>query len=204
LHSPHPRPLSTKRSGETEWKSVAEKLTKPWFEKKELNALIIGVIDNKGKKHYLTLGEKPATLAKLDEETIFEIGSITKTMTGMLLAEGIQRSELKLDDPVQQFMPAGVTIPLRDGKPITLEHLATHTSGLPRLAPNQMSLLMLNPKLRDDPYTSFQVKELKQALEQTKVKVSKKPKVDYSNFGTGLLGYALTQKYKNGSSIRWG
>jgi D-alanyl-D-alanine-carboxypeptidase/D-alanyl-D-alanine-endopeptidase len=195
---PHPRPLSPEGRGENTWQAVAEKVTKPWFEKKQLSALVIGVIDKQGKKHFLTLGEKPESLAKLDENTLFEIGSITKTMTSMLLADGIQRMELKLDDPVQQFMPAGVTIPLRDGKPITLEHLATHTSGMPRLAPGQMQRLMVDSKLQEDPYASFDVDQLKKALEGTKINVTKKPKVDYSNFGTGLLGYALTQKYGKG------
>lgn len=170
-------------------------MTKPWFEKKQLSALVIGVIDKQGKKHFLTMGQKPESLARLDENTLFEIGSITKTMTSMLLAEGIQRMELKLDDPVQQFMPAGVTVPLRDGKPITLEHLATHTSGMPRLAPGQLLRLLFDSKLQEDPYASFNVEQLKKALEGTKINVTRKPKVDYSNFGTGLLGYALTQKY---------
>jgi CubicO group peptidase (beta-lactamase class C family) len=49
--------------------------------------------------------------------------------------------------------------------------------------------------MNEDPYSSFDVEQLKKALEGIKIKVEKKPKVDYSNFGTGLLGYALTQKY---------
>ena len=180
----------------TTWKSVAETLTRPWLEKKQINAVVIGVIDKEGQHHFLTLGEKPESLAKLDENTIFEIGSITKTMTAMLLADAIQRMELKLDDPVQEFMPEGIYLPARDGKPITLEHLATHTSGFPRLAPYQMTRLMFDQKLRDDPYRTFQIEDLKKALASIKIRTTSKPKVEYSNFGTGLLGYALTQKYR--------
>src|SRR5688500_18273317 len=65
-------------------------------------------------------------------ETIFEIGSITKTFTTTLLADMARDGLVALDDPVQRHLPAGVRMPVR-GRPITLEDLATHRSGLPRL-----------------------------------------------------------------------
>lgn len=177
------------------WQEVAQAAIKPLLEKKKINQVMIGVIDQKGNKHYLAIGEKPEKLEKLDENTIFEIGSITKTMTSVLLAEAIQRMEMKLDDPVQQYLPAEMKVPLRDGKPVTLEHLATHTSGFPRMPQVQMDAIRKDGKLLADPYSRFDAEQLKKALETTKVKVEKKPKVDYSNFGTGLLGFSLAHKY---------
>lgn len=177
------------------WLAAAEKFALPLIEKKRLNAVVIGVIDRTGKKHYLALGEKPASLQQLDEHTIFEIGSITKTMTSMILADGIQRSELKLDDPVQGFLPQDITVPIRGTHVITLEDLATHTSGLPRIAGMQLGQFLVNPKLEQNPYASFDAEQLKKALASTKAVASKQPTIAYSNFGAGLLGYALCLKY---------
>lgn len=180
---------------ESGWHSVAQKHIAPLLEKKALSAVIVGVIDRQGKKQYVTYGDKPGTLAVLDEHTIFEIGSITKTMTSMLLADGIQKMELKLDDPIKKYLPEGMTVPQRGSKDITLEDLATHTSGFPRLPPNMMTGLITDAKARDNPYSQFDAAQLKKSLESTKPKVSDKPKVEYSNYGAGLLGYTLTQKY---------
>lgn len=177
------------------WQEVAQAALNPLLEKKKINQVMIGVIDQKGNKHFLAMGEKPEKLEKLDENTIFEIGSVTKTMTSVLLAEAIQKMEMKLDDPVQQYLPVGMTVPTRDGKPVTLEQLATHTSGFPRMPQSQIDQVMKDSKLRSDPYSQFDSTQLKKALDTTKVKVEKKPKVDYSNFGTGLLGFALAHKY---------
>ena len=178
------------------WQIAGEKQALPLIEKKKLNALVIGVIDREGKKHFFTLGEKPNTLDKLDENTLFEIGSITKTMTSFLLADAIQRLEAKLDDPVQSLLPAGMTVPKRGNHEITLEDLATHTSGFPRLQVGLANKLMLDSKLQANPYSAYDVEDLKKSLADTKPKVSEKPKVEYSNYGFGLLGFALSQKYK--------
>lgn len=176
------------------WQLAAEKQVAPLLEKKQLNAVMIGVIDRTGKKHFLALGDKPDNLTMLDEHTIFEIGSISKTMTSMILADGIQRMELKLDDPVQNYLPQGMVMPKRGDHVITLEDLATHTSGLPRLAPLQMSQLA-DPKVRANPYATMNAEQLKQALAEAKAKESKTPTPAYSNFGVSLLGYTLCQKY---------
>lgn len=177
------------------WVVVAENYAIPLLEKKKLNNIVIGIIDKNGQKQFMPMGTKPDALKSLDEHTIFEIGSITKTMTSMVFADGIQRSELKLDDPVQMYLPKDITVPLRGSHAITLEDLATHTSGMPRIASLQMGQLLVNPKLEENPYAKFDAEQLKKALASTKPVVSKKPTIAYSNFGTGLLGYALCLKY---------
>jgi serine-type D-Ala-D-Ala carboxypeptidase/endopeptidase len=65
-------------------------------------------------------------------DTVFEIGSVTKVFTSLLLAEAVRRGEVELGSPLRDLVPAGVRVPDRDGRQITLEQLATHTSGLPR------------------------------------------------------------------------
>ncbi len=75
----------------------------------------------------------------------FEIGSISKAFTGVLLSEMVERKELSLDDTVQQHLPAGVTMPRFEGLEVTLRDLVTHTSGLPALPPGMRPASPLNP-----------------------------------------------------------
>src|SRR5450759_869092 len=68
-----------------------------------------------------------------DGDTIFEIGSITKVFTSLLLADMVERGEVTLDTPVAKLLPADVKVPSRNGKQITLLDLSMQVSGLPRM-----------------------------------------------------------------------
>jgi serine-type D-Ala-D-Ala carboxypeptidase/endopeptidase len=74
-----------------------------------------------------------------DADTTFEIGSITKTFTALALAHAVVSGRLSLDTPVHDILPAGTAVPVRDAVEITVEHLARHTSGLPR-SPQRLGL----------------------------------------------------------------
>jgi CubicO group peptidase (beta-lactamase class C family) len=65
-------------------------------------------------------------------DTVFEIGSITKIFTALLLADMVRRGEVKLDDPVARHLPSDFHVPEMNGRNITLADLATHTSGMAR------------------------------------------------------------------------
>ncbi len=69
-----------------------------------------------------------------DGDTLFELGSVTKVYTALLLAEMARRGEAALDEPVQALLPANVRVPTRNGRSMTLHDLATHQSGLPPLS----------------------------------------------------------------------
>jgi len=73
----------------------------------------------------------------VDGNTVFEIGSITKVFTGTLLGDMANRGEVRPDDPVTKYLPPTVRMPSRNGKVITLAHLASHHSGLPRELENR-------------------------------------------------------------------
>jgi CubicO group peptidase (beta-lactamase class C family) len=120
--------------------------------------------------------------------TIFEIGSITKTFTVTLLADMAREGIVALDDPVQHYLPDAVRLPVH-GRPITLEDLATHRSGLPRLPKG-----LLWPALtrdRRDPYAKLNDARLTAAVSATRPRRNPGRKVAYSNYGMGLLGYVL-------------
>ncbi len=115
--------------------------------------IVAGVVLPDGTTRVAGSGER-ATDDRLDGDTVFEIGSITKTFTATLLALMVQDHTVNLDDPVASLLPAGTSVPSRDGRQITLEDLATHTSGLPRNPAN------LDPKDPDNPYADYTVAQL--------------------------------------------
>ena len=94
--------------------------------------IVVGVIDADGRRIVAHGVAAAGDDRPLDGDTVFEIGSITKTFTALLLADMAQRGELALDDPAAEFLPRGVTMPERGDQQITLNQLATHVSGLPR------------------------------------------------------------------------
>jgi D-alanyl-D-alanine-carboxypeptidase/D-alanyl-D-alanine-endopeptidase len=110
--------------------------------------IVIGVIDAKGQRVVAYGSLEKGDKRPLDGDTLFEIGSITKVFTSLLLADMAQRGEVRLDDPIAKYVPSTAKIPARGGKQITLVDLATHTSGLPRMPANFNSKDPANPYTR--------------------------------------------------------
>ena len=123
-----------------------------------------------------------------DGDTVFEIGSITKVFTSTLLADLAWRGELALDTPVQSLLGDGARVPTRDGAEITLEQLATHSSGLPRMPDN------FEPADDDNPYVDYTAERLYAFLSSHELARGIGETVEYSNLGYGLLGHALAQR----------
>jgi CubicO group peptidase (beta-lactamase class C family) len=123
-----------------------------------------------------------------NERTLFEIGSITKVFTALLFADMCDRKEVQRDDPIRKYLPETVTVPRFHDREITLYHLATHTSALPRLPDN------LDATVKDEanPYAEYTVQHLYDYLNQCKLHRAPGAKADYSNLGMGLLGHILT------------
>nr|WP_308284048.1 serine hydrolase domain-containing protein [Streptomyces buecherae] len=126
----------------------------------------------------------------VDADTRFEVGSLTKTFTALLLAESVARGEVRYEDPITRFLPR-VAAPRVPGGPITLLHLATHTSGLPRLPPG--FLTRAAPEWFTNPYATFRTEDLLAALGHTRTRTRPGHRFRYSNFGVGLLGHLLAR-----------
>lgn len=150
-------------------------------------SVVVGTIDEKGVR-FVSLGKtsQKAGARDADENTIFEIGSVTKVFTGTLLADAVQRGEVRLDDPITKFLPKTVTAPSLNGKEITLLDLVTHTSGLPRLPAN------FAPKNPRNPYADYTVEQMYDFLSNYKLTREPGAKSEYSNLGMGLLGHILS------------
>jgi CubicO group peptidase (beta-lactamase class C family) len=97
-----------------------------------------------------------------------------------------QAGEVGLHDPIGKYLPADTGLPKR-GEKIALQHLATHTSGLPRLPGNLMTP-RIDPQ---NPYAHYTAEELYRGLATTRLSATPGKVYSYSNFGTGLLGHVL-------------
>ncbi|MEV1026002.1 serine hydrolase domain-containing protein [Streptomyces sp. NPDC050264] len=153
------------------------------------SAIAVG-LHHKGRRALLVHG---ATAhhdgVPVDAATRFELGSVTKTFTALLLAEQAARGELRHHDPVIRHLPPG-TRPPPGGTAISLTHLATHTSGLPRLPPGLMRAAV--PHLFTNPYAAFTSADALHALSRARLRSRPGTRMRYSNFGVGILGHALT------------
>ena len=152
---------------------------------KQSVGIVVGVIEPAGRR-VVAYGHPAANDTRpLNGDTLFEIGSITKVFTSLLLADAVERGEVALTDPVAKFLPATVKVPERGGRSITLVDLSTHTSGLPRLPTN------FAPKDAANPYADYSVENLYAFLSGYRLTRDIGTEYEYSNLGGGLLGHAL-------------
>lgn len=146
--------------------------------------LVIGVID-RDKTEIVSLGKLESGKAP-DGDTVYEIGSITKTFTATLLAQEVLNGHVTLDTPVAKLLP-DFAIPERGGRPITLGTLATQCSGLPPFPLN------LPPKDQRNPTGDYDAVKLRAFLSDYKLPRNPGESYEYSKVGFGLLGYALSR-----------
>jgi len=146
--------------------------------------LVFGVVDG-DKSEVVVFGRLDDGKAP-DGDTVYEIGSITKTFTAALLAQAVLSGRVSLETPVGQLLP-DFKIPSREAKEITLGDLATQYSGLPRLPSDFM------PADPENPYADYDAAKLKDSLATYKLPRDPGAAYEYSNLGFGLLGYALAQ-----------
>ncbi len=135
-----------------------------------------------------------------DADTVFEIGSISKAFTGILLAQRIENGESELDDRIAELLPEGWSLSER-AREITLRQCTTHTSGFPRLPANLLGIsdLFSLAFVGSDPYRDYSEQEFRDALATVKLEFDPGTKSSYSNFAVGLLGFVLATQ--NGSDF---
>jgi CubicO group peptidase (beta-lactamase class C family) len=146
--------------------------------------MVVGIVDERGAQ-VVSYGKMGPNAAEVNGDTVFEIGSITKTFTALLLQEMIENGRMKLDDPVAKYLPTSVRPPTRSGKEIALLHLATHTSGLPRDPDN------LKPRNWANGYADYTNEGLYAFLSGHTLIRDPGVQYEYSNLGMGLLGHVI-------------
>jgi serine-type D-Ala-D-Ala carboxypeptidase/endopeptidase len=149
--------------------------------------LVIGVVRGGRQEIYGYGSIADDQKSKPNGDTVFEIGSVTKTFTALLLADAVQRGDVTLEQPVQELLP-GYTIPAWDERKITLLDLATQSSGLPNLPEN------LLPKDPANWYGDYTAEDMKRFLAGYRLPRAPGERYEYSNLGFGLLGMALGER----------
>jgi serine-type D-Ala-D-Ala carboxypeptidase/endopeptidase len=152
--------------------------------------IVAGFVDEQGSRVEAYGTCRSGAKKPVNGDTLFEIGSITKVFTALLLQDMVDRGEVKLEDPIGKFLPVGLTTPSRNGKQITLIDLATHSSGLPRI-PSNMSLWYLMRHFRN-PYAKYGPDKLYKFLSDYSLPRNVGDQFEYSNLGMGLLGHILS------------
>jgi CubicO group peptidase (beta-lactamase class C family) len=145
--------------------------------------IVIGVLSPEGRR--FVAGGTGAGAA-VNRDTLYEIGSITKVFTALILADMVNKGEVSLDDPAAKFLPPGHRMPERNGRQITLRDLATHRSGLPRMPDNIGE--MTDP---DGPFARYDEAKLLAFLDRYQLPRDIGSEFEYSNLAVGLLGYLL-------------
>ena len=167
--------------------SVVRAIIRARVDAKHTSGLAVGLLDADGRTrtlaHGIGAGGRP-----LDEHSVFEIGSITKTFTSVVLASMVADGLVRLDQPVKELLPAGWTVPSRNGRAITLLDLATHSSGLPRM-PNNFA-----PRDPANPYADYDSTRLRDFLAGYQLPRDVGARYEYSNVAVGLLGFALARR----------
>lgn len=147
--------------------------------------MVIGMVDEGGTSYYAFGVKSLKTNEPVDENSVFEIGSISKTFTGILLANKVIKGEMKLEDPLQMYLPDGITAPTRNGESISLVHLSNHRSGLPRMPTN------FTPSNVNNPYADYDEKLMFEFLTNYELTRDIGSIYEYSNYAAGLLGHVM-------------
>lgn len=145
-------------------------------------------ITGPGGRRFIAAGHRSAGDPRppaIDSE--FQIGSVTKLFTALILMDMVGRGEVRLDQPLADLLPRGVRVPARGGRQITLVDLATHTSGLPREA-------AFDDEIDGDPWNGFTEAELFKGLAKTPPDHDIGTGYVYSNLGYCLLADALARR----------
>jgi len=152
---------------------------------KSVVGVSIAIIEN-DKVEYINIGlVNQQEKLPVTSDSLFEIGSISKTFTSIALANMVIEGKVKLDDPVKNYLPKSIKMPSKKGKEITLASLANHSSGLPRLPSNMPYSDPL------DPYADYSVELMYEFLNGYEPTRDVGEKFEYSNLGVGLLGHVL-------------
>ena len=147
--------------------------------------IVTGVIDEKGRQVVASGKVSLENAQQPDGDTVYEIGSVTKVFTSLILADMIEKGEVNPDDPVAKYLPATVKVPSRNGRQITLLDLSMQVSGLPRIPDN------MQPADPANPYADYDAAKLYDFLSHYTLTRDPGEKYEYSNLAVGLLGHVL-------------
>lgn len=156
---------------------------------KRATGMAVGIIEGR-RRRVIVYGKHASGSARsVAGDTLFEIGSVTKVFTALLLADMVHRKEVAFDDPVDRYLLSDLRTPQRNGRAITLADLATHTSGLPYFPFDPAT----TPKALET-LGRFSLSDLRSWLDGFTLPRDPGARWEYSNTAYGILGLALANK----------
>lgn len=169
--------------------SAVRAIIKQRVDEKRSAGIVVGLLEADGRTRIIAFGDPGPGQPALDGNSVFEIGSISKVFTSTVLAQMVLEGRVKLEDPVQQYLPASVKIPEHNGVKITLGNLSMQNSGLPRMPTN------FAPKDATNPYADYTEQQMYDFLSGYTLPRDPGSLFEYSNLGVGLLGNALSRAF---------
>lgn len=167
--------------------SRIKSLADPYVESETVVGLSIGVIKD-GQATSVHMGKTATDRQAPNDDTVYEIGSVSKVFTGILLADAVNRGDVTLKQDAKDLLPPRVTMPKGKSREITLVDISTHRSGLPRLPDNMPNLNSKNP------YADYTSRLAYAFLSGHQLRREPGAKQEYSNFAVSLLGKLLCEK----------
>lgn len=164
-----------------------------------LTSVSVGVI--KGEKIYTQHKGKLLNDERPNDHTCYEIASLSKTFTGLLLAHALVEGKVEIDDDIRNYLEGNYPNLAYENQPITFRHLVTHQSGLPHLFPAQEGLFD-QPDWDQLPFDINQLQEGQtkeqffEQLQSFQLDTLPGEAFIYSNAGANLLGYLLENIYQ--------
>lgn len=184
--------LLTNNPLKTNTDKKADSLVRAFWDAKKRVGLSIGLI-KAGETFTYGYGEVGVNSGIIpNKETIMEIGSITKTFAGLLVAQAVQDGKLNIQDDIRKYLSGDYPNLMFNNAPITVQHLLTHTSGLPRIPDDLSNQPDYNPI---NPYKNYSKQMMLDYLRQVKISQQPGTVFSYSNYGTALLSIILEQAY---------
>jgi len=150
--------------------------------------MVIGLVDEHGNRIFSAGNLDNGTDRDVDGDTVFFIGSVSKTFTALLLQDAVERGEMKLDDPVAKYLPTSIKMPTHGGKEITLLDLATHAAGFPGNPDNMTGATV------KEQYETYTAEKMYAFLSGYTLSRDPGTEFEYSNVGMALLGHVIALK----------
>ncbi len=181
-----PAPVASDNKLATALDRQIDSIARGYIQREKTVAMSIGILRD-GKMHFYNYGSTRQGGDTLpSSSSLYEIGSISKTFTSLLLAYYVNEGKLKLDDPITEYLPDSVAVNTALKK-VTLRMLANHTSGLPRL-PTNLAVVARDPL---NPYKHYSEVALYDYLKKAKPATTPGETYAYSNLGVAVLGNIL-------------
>ncbi|MET3535025.1 serine hydrolase domain-containing protein [Chryseobacterium limigenitum] len=182
-------------------KSVVDNAAQKMVQKPLINAVSIGIV-YQGQEYIGHYGELEKGKANLPtNQTIYEIGSLSKTFTGTLVAKAVLDKKINLEDPVQKYLSEDYPNLKFNNHPVRIKDLVSHTSGLPSMLPLPINAFFKDftnkntPENINNVLKNYNQKDFLRDLHTVKIDTIPGYKFSYSNAGIELLSSVLEKVY---------